>query len=354
MSVYINASLLSILISFLSTIYFTPRFRSLAKKYKLEDIPNKRNQHTSPKVRIGGSSIVLGFFIASFISFLYLYQNNIQILNFPLLSIIFLTLIVFFILGLIDDLVTLSPFFRLCCQFIFSTSIWFTGIKIENINLDFALNGNQVIHLSPVLSLFVTVIWISGITNAFNWLDGLDGLASGVTSIICLCFVFISFTTSNYPLGIIFLALFGSNLGFLKYNFYPSRIMMGDGGSYFLGCCLAIFTILLNQTYNFNLLIIALIMLVPLLDMLFVIISRISQGISPFYPDRRHLHHRILSFGFNHKNTVIIIYLINLFIFVNLLFYLSIYNFFICIFLNIVISTIFLNFIKSKRNSLQN
>ena len=73
MSVYINASLLSILISFLSTIYFTPRFRNLAKKYKLEDIPNKRNQHTSPKVRIGGSSIVLGFFIASFISFFYIY-----------------------------------------------------------------------------------------------------------------------------------------------------------------------------------------------------------------------------------------------------------------------------------------
>ena len=302
--------LISITYSFLITSFFTPLTRLIGIKNKLYDIPNQRKQHYLPKVRIGGIAIFFGF-ILSIISFqvlnnFYLIDINfLQSFSFPL---IFISL--FFCLGLIDDIRSLPASFRLIIQIVLASFVWTSGIRIEELNVSW-LNLDDISFTIPYLiSYLITVTWIVGITNAVNWLDGLDGLAAGLSSISFLGFLAVSLYSSNYGVAIINSILLGSSLGFLKRNFFPSKIMMGDGGSYFLGSSLAILGILSATNIDglLSLHIPLIILFLPIFDMTKVIISRIISGGSPFKPDRRHIHHNMLSFGLTEKRAVIIIY----------------------------------------------
>ena len=166
------------------------------------------------------------------------------------------------------------------------------------------------IDLPIVLSYIITILWIVGITNAINWLDGLDGLISGIIFIYFFGLVISSTIIQESNLAITSAIISGSCLGFLKYNKYPASIIMGDSGSNFLGFILSIFSIYafktINSEINFHYSLIFLCL--PILDMIFVIIKRILNKKSPFYPDRNHIHHRLLRNGFNETNTVLIIY----------------------------------------------
>jgi len=351
MSIYTNAVFIALLFSVISTIIMTPQLKVVGDKYNLRDIPNKRGQHSLPKIRIGGISIFLSFLISIISSFVYLYFNNFGIDSLNKIFLGFCGLFILFILGLLDDLFKLSPYLRLACQLITSAGFWLGGIRIESIDIGNFSTQFYSLNLSPILSLAITVFWITGLTNAFNWIDGLDGLASGLTSIICITFIFISFSINNYLLAILFISLLGSNIGFLKYNYFPSSIMMGDSGSYFLGSTLSILSLLILPRGEFNLLIYGLIFLIPIGDMIAVIFSRISSGISPFFPDRRHLHHRILSLGLNHHQTVLFLYLIKINLCSNLLYFLGLFNFGLTLLLNIF--SLFLLFTllnKNKKN----
>ena len=302
--------LISLIYSFLITSFFTPFTRLIGIKNKLYDIPNKRKQHYSPKVRIGGLAIFFGF-ILSIISlqtlnnFYLLDINFLQSFSFPL---IFLSL--FFCLGLIDDIRSLPASLRLLIQILLSSLVWSSGIRIDELNISW-LNLDDISFTIPyLLSYLITVTWIVGITNAINWLDGLDGLASGLSSISFLGFLAVSLYSNNYSVAIINAILLGSSLGFLKANFFPSKIMMGDGGSYFLGSSLAIVGILssTNSEGLLSLHIPLIILFLPISDMTKVIFSRIISGGSPFKPDRRHIHHNMLAFGLTEKRTVVILY----------------------------------------------
>ena len=348
MSIYNSAGFIALLISVISTIIITPQFKIIGDKYNLRDIPNKRAQHLSPKIRIGGISIFISFLISTISSFFYLYFNNFGIESLNKISLGFCAVLILFILGLLDDLFKLSPYLRLVCQLMTSLGVWLGGIRIESIDIGNLSSQLYSLNLSPILSLIITVFWITGLTNAFNWIDGLDGLASGLTSIICITFIFISFSINNYLLAILFIALLGSNIGFLKYNYYPSSIMMGDSGSYFLGCSLSILSLLIFPSGEFNLLIFGLIFLIPIGDMISVIFSRIINGISPFYPDRRHLHHRILSVGLNHHQTVFFLYLIKITLCTCLLYFLGLFNIALTFLLNIL--SLFLLFTLVRNN----
>ena len=302
--------LISLVYSFIVTSFFTPFTRLIGIKNKLYDIPNQRKQHYLPKVRIGGLAIFFGF-ILSAISLQLLNKLNLLDFNFiRSFSFPFIFLSLFFFLGLIDDIRSLPASFRLFIQIVISSLAWAGGIRIDELNISW-LNLEDISFTIPyLLSYVITVTWIVGITNAINWLDGLDGLASGLSSISFLGFLAVSIYSNNYDVAIINAILLGSSLGFLKTNFFPSKIMMGDGGSYFLGSSLAIVGILssTNSDDLLSLQIPLIILFLPIFDMTKVIFSRIISGGSPFKPDRRHIHHYMLSFGLTEKRAVIILY----------------------------------------------
>jgi UDP-GlcNAc:undecaprenyl-phosphate GlcNAc-1-phosphate transferase len=213
--------------------------------------------------------------------------------------------ICFFLIGLIDDLVGLSPITRLVLQSAVASLVWLIGVRIEFMPLP----GIGAIQLGW-LSLPITIIWLAGVVNAINWIDGLDGLASGVSGIAAIT-LFIICSSTGHPLAALFaLALSGSLLGFLFYNFNPAQIFMGDGGSYFIGFLLAsIGVVSLFQTpSSIAIPIPFLVLAVPIVDMSAVIIARVSTGSSPFKADCRHLHHRLLKAGLSHRFTVLVIY----------------------------------------------
>ena len=302
--------LISLIYSFIITSFFTPFTRLIGIKNKLYDIPNQRKQHYLPKVRIGGIAIFFGF-ILSTISFQILNNFYLIDINFSqsfTLPLIFLSL--FFCLGLIDDIRSLPASFRLLIQIFLSSLVWASGIRIDLLNISWLNSENISFTIPYLLSYVITVTWIVGITNAINWLDGLDGLASGLSSISFLGFLAVSLYSNNYGVAIINAILLGSSLGFLKTNFFPSKIMMGDGGSYFLGSSLAIVGVL-SSTNSEGLLSIhipLIILFLPISDMVKVIFSRIISGGSPLKADRRHIHHNMLSFGLSEKKAVISLY----------------------------------------------
>ena len=158
-----------------------------------------------------------------------------------------------------------------------------------------------------MISFIISVLWIVGITNAFNWLDGLDGLAAGVGAIISFGFFILNLINGQAVLGLFSASLFSICLGFLHYNSYPASILMGDGGSYFLGSNLGLLSILTysNTTIEKNFLVILTLFALPVFDMLTVICLRLFNKKSPFLPDNNHFHHRLLKLGFSHQKSVV-------------------------------------------------
>jgi len=190
--------------------------------------------------------------------------------------------------------------------------VWNEGVRIGSIELPMGWLGGAdwQLQLPDWLSLLATLIWLVGITNAINWLDGLDGLAAGVSGIAAIGLLSVSFSLHQPAAGLLAAALAGSCLGFLRHNFNPARIFMGDGGSYFLGFALAAISIVgpAKGLTSVSLLLPLLRLSLPRAGMSAVIMGRLSEGHSPFYPDRRHLHHRLLRSGLSHRRTVLLIY----------------------------------------------
>ena len=225
---------------------------------------------------------------------------------------LFVGSIYFFLIGFLDDLLTLSPFLRLFFQFLGSTFIWNLGIKLSVIDFSWFKISPFVIYLPEIFSLLFTSFIIVGVINAINWLDGLDGLATGSILISALGLSILFFLSNNYE-GLVFTnILVGICIGFLKYNYHPAKLIMGDGGSYFLGfyiIYLVIFSALdINASFAKNIFLPLLMIGLPIIDMALVLFTRIYKRRSVFAPDRSHIHHRLLDVGISHKNTVLIIY----------------------------------------------
>ena len=300
------------MIGYLTSYLSIPYIKNLAYKYKFLDNPNLRKQHTKPIPRIGGISLFIGYF-TSLISFYFLSLNNDYLSeNLKIFLVFIFASSLFFFVGIIDDLIKISARRRLVLQFLISSLTWLLGIKITIIDFNFyseILNTNLYLFLSWI----VTTFWIVGVVNAINWIDGLDGLASSVSILFMTGIIMFQHFNHNHLSIFIAIATISSCLGFLKYNNFPSKIVMGDGGSYLLGCNISLISIFVfwsNLQISFDIknliiLIVPLVFLsVPLIDMVYVVFSRLNSGLSPFYPDRRHLHHRLLNKGFSHKNTV--------------------------------------------------
>jgi UDP-N-acetylmuramyl pentapeptide phosphotransferase/UDP-N-acetylglucosamine-1-phosphate transferase len=304
------AALVTFAVAGLLTAVLVPLVRRFGLRWGLVDTPDSRKQHSAPMVRLGGIGIVAGFSLALTVTWL---AGGFAELPAAKDRLIWTTLagcLCFFVIGLADDLFALPPLPRLVAQGAVAMAVWDQGVRIGSIELPLETLGGAHFSLPPLLSLLATVVWLVGITNAINWLDGLDGLAAGVSGIAAIGLLSVSFSLAQPAAGLLAAALAGACSGFLRHNFNPARIFMGDGGSYFLGFALAAISIVgpAKALTSVSLLLPLLILSLPLADMSAVIMGRLSEGRSPFYPDRRHLHHRLLRSGLSHRRTVVLIY----------------------------------------------
>ena len=303
-------SLLVFGLSVLITTLLAPLVRGVGLRFGLTDRPDTRKQHKTPVVRIGGIAMVLGFTLALAVTWA---CGAFGVLPGNQETLIWAAIwgsLAFFCIGLADDLLSLPPLPRLSMQFLVATVAWEAGIRITAVNLHL---GGQVLQFSAGFSLLVTVLWLAGITNAINWIDGLDGLAAGVGGIAAVGLTVVTFYVNDQVAlapTLLAVALAGTCLGFLRHNLNPAQIFMGDGGSYFLGFALASISIIgpAKEFTGVSLLLPLMILFLPLADMSAVMMGRLQAGCSPFYPDRRHLHHRLLRAGFSHRHTVFLIY----------------------------------------------
>ena len=297
--------LFAFIVSFAFTFATTPLVRRFAFKIGAIDIPkDNRRMHKKPTPRIGGLAIIFGFTVAT----LCFAQPSRQLYG---------TLAgaaIIAVMGVIDDCKNLPAKLKFVIQIIATLVVVFAGdIKIDVFTNPNFLSDNPYWVLPEWLSVTLTVIWIVFITNAVNFIDGLDGLAAGVSAIMSISLVFISIRVGEYSIAILGIALMGSCFGFLPFNFNPAKIFMGDTGSTFLGFMLATLSIqgVFKSYAVISFAVPLLILGLPLFDALFAMIRRILRGQSPMTADRGHLHHRLVDMGFSQKQTVFILYAIS-------------------------------------------
>jgi UDP-GlcNAc:undecaprenyl-phosphate GlcNAc-1-phosphate transferase len=290
----------------------TPIVKKIGLQSGYYDPPGGRKVHQQPMVRLGGISIFLGTLVALLCVWwsggfgVQPPDKEYEIWGVTLGG------LAFFLIGLADDLFNLSPFVRLFLQVIAASFAWQAGVQIEFLSIPFI----GLSSLPVWISLPVTVIWLVGMTNAINWIDGLDGLAAGVSGIAAVIMLIVCLFMHQSAAALVVAALAGATLGFLRYNFNPAQIFMGDGGAYFIGFTLAGVGVigLVKSVTTVAVLLPVLILAVPLFDMSAVILDRLRHGKSPFIADNRHLHHRLLQAGLSHRLTVLFIYALTLWV----------------------------------------
>lgn len=281
-------------LSFFSVVFLTPIVKILAKKINATDKPSERKVHQKEMPRLGGIAIYFGFLTG--LTFFQPYNEH-------LMSILVGSLVIV-ILGICDDLYQVSAKWKLLIQIIASLIVVVDGIYVEFINLPF--EGQLYLGW---FGLPLTILWIVGVTNAINLIDGLDGLAAGVSSIVLMSLCTIAFIMGNWFVVLLCVTLMASALGFLVYNFFPAKIFMGDTGALFLGYMIAIISLLgFKNVTLFSLLIPVVILGVPLSDTFFAIVRRLVHKTPLTMADKSHLHHCLLRLGFSHRQTVMLIY----------------------------------------------
>ena len=289
-----------IIFTFIISMLTVPVAKKIAIHTNALDIPNERKVHKKPMPRLGGLSIFFAFLVGyMFFGDMTKEMNSILIGSF----IIILT-------GFIDDVNSLDAKHKLVGQIISAAVIVFYGnILLNNVTF-FGLNIEF-----GIISYPITLLFIIACMNIINLIDGLDGLASGISSIFFMTIIIICFFQGrtiglDYVLTLIML---GSTLGFLVHNFYPAKIFLGDSGALFLGFIIAIISLLgFKGTILTSVFVPLLILAVPILDTFFDILRRLFHHRKISDADKLHLHHQLLGMKFSHRDTVLIIYLVNI------------------------------------------
>ncbi|GGI29997.1 undecaprenyl/decaprenyl-phosphate alpha-N-acetylglucosaminyl 1-phosphate transferase [Staphylococcus chromogenes] len=283
-----------IIFSMIVSLILTPIVIAVSKKLDIVDRPNFRKIHTKPISMLGGSAILLSFFIGIWLGAPI--EREIK----PLL----LGAIVIYLVGLIDDLYDLKPVLKLIGQIIAASIVVVYGVTIDFISIPIG----PTIHFGW-LSIPITIFWIVAITNAINLIDGLDGLAAGVSTIALVTIAFIAILQGNIFIIMICSVLIGSLLGFLVFNFHPAKIFLGDSGALLLGFIIGFLSLLGFKNITFISLFFPIVILaVPFIDTLFAMIRRVKRGQHIMQADKSHLHHKLLDLGYTHRQTVILIY----------------------------------------------
>ena len=219
--------------------------------------------------------------------------------------------VLFFLIGIHDDIYKSSPLLRLFLQFLVAFWVSFNGIGFSSINFYTPFYGDITLSLPIAFQHIFNVIWIVGLTNSINWIDGIDSLAAGYCSILTLGLGFLMFLNGNYFGLIFFSVILGSTIGFLIRNFKPAYYIMGDCGSNFLGFLLStssIYFLKSSELNSINIYPLLIIFSLPIFDMLFVIVRRFLNNKNIFLPDRSHIHHRLMDLNLDHKYIISILY----------------------------------------------
>lgn len=289
---------IAVLISYLAT----PLVKNLAYKVGAIDVPkDNRRMHKMPIPRLGG----LAIFIAFLFSVILFADIDRQMQG------ILLGTIMIVVLGVLDDIITLRALPKFLVQIAAAGVVVYHGCSIQFISNPNVFSQAAYLNLGW-LSTPITIIWIVAITNAVNFIDGLDGLAVGVSAISTASLLVIALLVAEMNISIILAALLGACLGFIPYNKNPAKIFMGDTGATFLGFILAVLSIqgLFKLYAIISFAVPFLILGIPIFDICFAFLRRIAKGQNPMVADRGHVHHRLIDMGFNQKQAVAISYML--------------------------------------------
>jgi UDP-GlcNAc:undecaprenyl-phosphate/decaprenyl-phosphate GlcNAc-1-phosphate transferase len=274
----------------------TPAVGGMARRLGVVDLPGGRRVNQLPVPRLGGLALFLGVLVPA-LAFLHAgHQNR----GFLLGAAVAVTV------GIVDDFRGLPWFAKLGGQLVAAGVATGFGIWVDRFTLPFV-----GIHALPeAVGIPLTIVWIVAIMNMVNFLDGLDGLASGVAAISGLTFCVIALSLGKVDAAILSAIVFGACLGFLRHNFYPARIFMGDSGALLLGYVLATVAVqgLLKTAATVALFFPLLVLAVPIVDTTFVLLRRIRHGESVFEGDQAHIHHRFLRRGFSQRRAALTIW----------------------------------------------
>ena len=299
----------ALITAFLVALITTPIVKSLARKWGAVDVPKDgRRMHDHPIPRMGGLAIFLGFLLSVILFIPFVQPDG---LGFQLKGML-LGAVIIVVLGILDDIYALPALPKLIVQIVAAVIAVWSGNVIETISNPNIFSNDLYWELGW-LSIPVTVIWIVAVTNAVNLIDGLDGLACGVSTISSMTVLVIALTVAEPTVAVLMACLAGGCIGFLPYNTNPAKIFMGDTGSTFLGYVLAVVSIQgLFKYYTLISFVVPFLMLgLPIFDTCFAFIRRIAHGQSPMHADRSHIHHRLIDMGLNQKQVVAVLYVIS-------------------------------------------
>jgi UDP-GlcNAc:undecaprenyl-phosphate/decaprenyl-phosphate GlcNAc-1-phosphate transferase len=292
----------------LIALVLTPVVRAVALRVDAVDTPDHRRVNLVPLPRGGGVAVAAAF-ISVVLAFIWLNSQLTWIavpttIDTPTLVALLLGGALAVVFGVLDDYFDLRARWQFAAQLILAGLAVGLGVTIEVLSNPL---GSELIRLDGLVAAAFTVLWIVGMLNSINFIDGLDGLSSGVVLIAAVTLGLISLTlVSQIYVAVLCFALAGALLGFLRYNFHPATIFVGTSGVMFMGYTLAVLSIVGTAKIAVALLVLA----VPIIDAFWIIVRRLAQRRSPFSPDRGHLHHRLLDVGLSHRQTVLLIYAI--------------------------------------------
>jgi len=295
----------AVLVSFVAT----PWILRFVREHRILDHPDARRVHKEPLPRGGGVAVVVAFVLVG--GGLALVGDSLPGVEIskplPDMNVagLFLGAVLATIIGALDDRYDLRARWQFLGQLLLAAVAVMFGIIVPYIGNPF---GTDNIPFILPVGIAFTVVWIVGMINSLNFIDGLDGLSSGIAAIAAITLGVLSLTDKvNQPMVAVFcFVLAGGLIGFLRWNFHPAVIFQGTAGVMFLGYTLGVLAILGSAKVIVALLVLA----VPIIDTFWVIVRRLSEGRSPFSPDRGHIHHLLLDLGLSHRSTVLLIYVV--------------------------------------------
>lgn len=295
----------------LIAVFLTPLVSRLAKRLGLLDVPGVRKIHKEPVARMGGIVFVIAVLLITLPVFL---LNNVIGDAFNRVQGQLITLLVcgvfIFLVGVFDDLRSVRATLKLLALAGCGMAMYWSGARIQVIGVE----GLFEIDFGW-LSLPITILWITGITVGINFIDGLDGLAAGISAIVCATIAGFAYYSGQLAMTVLMLSLLGALTGFLFFNFNPAKIFMGDGGSMFLGFMISAGSVVCEakSATLVGIALPALVLGVPILDTTFTMIRRrILDRRSMFAAERGHIHHRLLDMGLHQRTVVLIMYAVTL------------------------------------------
>ena len=287
-------------------LLITPGVIFLAAKTGAMDAPDARKVHKKPIPRIGGLGIYAAFMVAM-LSIMFVVPMSAEVTNELIGLMVGGSLIV--LVGIIDDYKNLPAKVKLVGQILAAAVL----VVVFDVRIDFITDPFGDYIYTEWFAIPVTIFWIVGLTNTVNLIDGLDGLAAGVSTIAAITIFLVALQQDIVLVAVLTAALAGAAFGFLYYNFNPARIFMGDSGSMFLGYMLAGISVIgaVKSAATIALIVPILALGLPILDTTFAIVRRYRGGVPIFKPDKGHLHHRLLDLGFSQRQAVLLMYVIS-------------------------------------------